>query len=65
MKVIHYFLTFIKQKNNLVKSFDKIHVVVAIFLDPVEQNQLRFVIGGKGRKQSCILLQVSQSLILK
>ena len=48
MKVIHYFLTFIKQKNNLVKSFDKIHVVVAIFLDPVEQNQLRFVTGGKG-----------------
>ena len=65
MKVIHYFLTFIKQKNNLVKSFEKIHVVVAIFLDLVEQNQLRFEIGRKGRKQSCILLQVSQRLILK
>ena len=59
------FITFIEQQNNLIEGFDKIHVVITIFLDLIEQNELRFEIGRKGRKQGRILSQMSQSLFLK
>ena len=58
-------LTFVKEKNNLVKRLEKVHVLIAILLNLVEQNDLRLCRGCKGREQSGVLLQVAQSLVLK
>ena len=58
-------LTFVEEKNNLVKRLEKVHVLIAILLNLVEQNDLRLCCSCKSREQSGVLLQMTQSLVLK
>ena len=46
-----YILTLVQKKYNFVERFDEVHIVIAVFLNLVQQMQFRFKIGRKSGEQ--------------
>ena len=42
-----YILTLVQKEYNFVERFDEVHIVIAVFLNLVQQMQFRFKIGRK------------------
>jgi hypothetical protein len=55
----------VHEQDNLVKSLEEGHVIIAVLLDPVEQSKLRLEVGRKCSKQNSVLAQMTQRLILE
>lgn len=58
-------LTLVQKEDNLVESLQKVHVIVAILLNLVEQGHFRARVRGEGREQWNILFDMAKSLVLK
>ena len=46
-----YILTLVQKKYNFVERFDEVHIVIAVFLNLVQQMQFRFEISRKSGEQ--------------
>ena len=49
-----YILTLVQKKYNFVERFDEVHIVIAVFLNLVQQMQFRFEISRKSGEQGHI-----------
>ena len=60
-----YILTLVQKKYNFVERFDEVHIVIAVFLNLVQQMQFRFKIGRKSGEQRHIFFQMTNRWKLK
>jgi len=56
-------LTSVEELDDLREDFEEVHVVVAVVLDLVDEDELRAARAGDGRQQARVLLQVFQRLV--